>query len=116
MMVSGRLRVPQKSISGPYGVLSLIAMASLRTTPPSFAVKRRKHEALQYELAAVPASSPKRRKVQGNPLAKHPLPPQTVFRLKRLYQADSVQAQHLLEERLAKRARVGNTTKRQRLA
>ena len=86
--------------------------------PPLFRceVLRPKHEALQYELAALPASSPKRRKVQGNPLAKHPLPPQTVFRLKRLYQADSVQAQHLLEDRLAKRARVGNTTKRQRLA
>ena len=85
-------------------------MASLRTTLPSSV------EALQYELAALPASLPKRRKVQGNPLVKHLLPPRTVFRLKRLYQADSVQAQLALEERLAKRAGVGNAAKRQRLA
>ena len=42
--------------------------------------------------------------------------PQTVFRLKRLYQADSVHAQISLEERLAKRARVGTAAKRRHLA
>ena len=77
---------------------------------------RRKREELLCELSALPLPSPKRRKRQGNPLAKHPLPLQTVFRLKRVYQADSVQAQVALEERLAKRARIGNTAKRQRLA
>ena len=41
---------------------------------------------------------------------KHSLPPQTVFRMKRVHQADRVQAQPL-EERLAKRARSGNTAK-----
>ena len=86
--------------------------------PPLFRCEslRHKSEALQYELTALPVSPPKRRRLHGSPLAKHPLPPQTVFRLKRLYQADSVQAQPLLEERLAKRARVGNEAKRQRLA
>ena len=93
-------------------------MASLHTTPPLFRCEslRHRHEALQYELAALPVSPPKRRRFHGCPLAKRPLPPQAVFRLKRLYQADSVQAQQLLEERLAKRARVVNVAKRQRLA
>ena len=86
--------------------------------PPLFRCEllRPKHEGLLCELSTLPAPSSKRRKIQGNPLARHPLPLQSVFRLKRMYQADSVQAQIALEERLAKRARVSNTTKRQRLA
>ena len=70
--------------------------------PPLFRCEllRRKHEELLSELSALPLPSPKRRKRQGNPLAKHPLPLQTVFRLKRVYQADCVQAQVALEERL----------------
>ena len=84
--------------------------------PPLFRCEllRRKHEELLCELSALPLPTPTRRKRQSNPLAKHSLPPQTVFRLKRVYQADKVQAQVALEERLAKRARSGNTAKRQR--
>ena len=77
---------------------------------------QRKYEELLSELSALPLSASTRRKRQGNFLAKHSLPPQTVFRLKRVYQADNVHAQVALEERLAKRARGGNTAKRQRLA
>ena len=86
--------------------------------PPLFRCERllQRHETLLKELSTLPASSSKRRKVHGNPLAEHVLPPQPVFRLKRLYQADSVHAQISLEERLAKRARVGTAAKRRRLA
>ena len=85
--------------------------------PPLFRCEllRQKHDGLQCDLSALPARSFKRRKIQGNPLANHPLPPRVVFRAKRLYQADSVLAQTALEERLAKRARTGNAAKRQRL-
>ena len=72
--------------------------------PPLFRCELlwQKREELLSELSALPLPSPRRRKRQGNPLTKHPLPLQTVFRLKRVYQADSVQAQVALEERLAK--------------
>ena len=85
--------------------------------PPLFRCEllRPKHEALLQELAVLSAPSSKRRKLQGSSVVRHPLPPRTEFRLKRLYKADNVQAQIELEERLAKRARTWNTSKRQRL-
>ena len=85
--------------------------------PPLFRCESLRHkcEALQSELEALPAPLRKRRKLTAGTPGKHPLPPQAVFRWKRTYQADSVQAQQMLEERLAKRARVVSSAKKRRL-
>ena len=85
--------------------------------PPLFRCEslRHKSEALQSELVALPVPLHKRRKLTASTPGKHPLPPQAAFRRKRTYQADSVQAQQLLEERLSKRARVVSSAKRRRL-
>ena len=76
---------------------------------------RHKSEALRSELEALPAPLRKRRKLTAGTPGKHLLPPHAVFRWKRTYQADSVQAQQMLEERLAKRARVVSSAKKRRL-
>ena len=53
--------------------------------------------------------------ITGGIIGVQPLPPNSVFRRKRTYEAASNQDQILLEERLAKRARVVANTKRRRL-
>ena len=75
--------------------------------PPLFRYEslRHKSEALKNELVALPIPLHKRRKLTAGTPCKHPLPPHAALRRKRTYQADSIQAQPLLVERLAKRAR-----------
>ena len=85
--------------------------------PPLFRCEslRPKSEAFKRELVALSVSFHKRCKLTAGTPCQHPLPPHAALRRKRTYQADGIQAQRLLEERLAKRARIVSSAKRRRL-